>query len=172
MKKNPSNFLKSEDFAFVIKSTPLISIDLCIVHNKKLLIGKRVNSPAKYNYFVPGGRIYKNEKIENAIQRIIKDEIGIKKDLYKLDDLEFIGIYEHFYTENFLETEDFNTHYIVMAYKMNLHNFEMIDNEKILSQHSDLKWICVKDHISEKGKHNKLRIHKYTENYFNKIKFK
>ena len=35
----------------------MITIDLCITNNEKILLGKRNNPPAKNFYFVPGGRI-------------------------------------------------------------------------------------------------------------------
>ena len=54
--------LDKDTFSTVIQNTPLISIDL-IVENKKgqILLGKRVNEPALGYWFVPGGRIFKDE---------------------------------------------------------------------------------------------------------------
>lgn len=51
-------FLSQEDFATVVRSTPLISIDL-IVENERgeFLLGKRTNRPAQGFWFVPGGRV-------------------------------------------------------------------------------------------------------------------
>jgi colanic acid biosynthesis protein WcaH len=53
-------FLRPEDFATVVRSTPLISIDL-IVENEsgEFLLGKRTNRPAQGYWFVPGGRVQK-----------------------------------------------------------------------------------------------------------------
>jgi hypothetical protein len=47
-------FLSQEDFATVVRSTPLISIDL-IVENERgeFLLGKRTNRPAQGFWFVP-----------------------------------------------------------------------------------------------------------------------
>jgi len=71
-----------EVFECIIKNTPLISIDL-IVKNKegKILLGKRKNRPAKGYYFVPGGRIFKNETIEQAFKNISKHELGLDLDI-------------------------------------------------------------------------------------------
>jgi len=170
MNKKDIKFLDKEDFEFIIKNTPLISIDLCVTNNNKLLIGKRLNEPAKYYYFVPGGRIYKNETINEAIIRICEQEIGIKKHMYKIEDLELLGIYEHFYTQNFFEKDHYNTHYIVMAYQINLNNIDSINKQNIFSQHSDLKWISVENYIAKRGEEINFKIHKYTKNYLKKIK--
>ena len=59
-------FLDKKDFSELIKKAPLIAIDLCIVHKRCILLGKRINNPAKNFFFVPGGRVLKNEKIKNA----------------------------------------------------------------------------------------------------------
>ncbi|MCL7679050.1 NUDIX domain-containing protein, partial [Klebsiella pneumoniae] len=90
--------LTDEEFINIIKLTPLISIDF-IVKNKRneILLGKRVNSPARGYYFVPGGRILKDETINDAFLRLSLTELGISipKDLWN-----FHGVYEHFYEDN------------------------------------------------------------------------
>ncbi|HGT8289544.1 TPA: GDP-mannose mannosyl hydrolase, partial [Escherichia coli] len=55
-------FVPSVKFREVIQLTPLISIDLLIENeNGEYLFGLRNNRPAKNKFFVPGGRIRKNE---------------------------------------------------------------------------------------------------------------
>ncbi|VTM57388.1 GDP-mannose mannosyl hydrolase [Klebsiella pneumoniae] len=106
--------LTDEEFINIIKLTPLISIDF-IVKNKRneILLGKRVNSPARGYYFVPGGRILKDETINDAFLRLSLTELGISipKDLWN-----FHGVYEHFYEDN-KYNKLFSTHYIVLAYE-------------------------------------------------------
>jgi colanic acid biosynthesis protein WcaH len=63
--------LNKEEFIEVLDRTPLIAIDLIIKDEKnRILLGKRTNEPAKGMWFVPGGRIFKNESIEEAFKRI------------------------------------------------------------------------------------------------------
>ena len=145
--------LTDEEFINIIKLTPLISIDF-IVKNKRneILLGKRVNSPARGYYFVPGGRILKDETINDAFLRLSLTELGISipKDLWN-----FHGVYEHFYEYN-KYNKLFSTHYIVLAY-------ETILTDKInfpTNQHSKYKWVLE----SLVGKDE--RIHNYTKNYF------
>ena len=109
-------FLSDSTFSLVVKNTPLIAIDLCILKENMILVGKRINSPAKNYFFVPGGRIFKSELKKNALKRILKSELGLtfKKDHEKF--VENLGIYEHFYDDNFLGEKDFGTHYVVIAY--------------------------------------------------------
>ena len=109
-------FLSNSDFSSVIKNTPLVSLDLCITNNKKLLLGKRINPPAKNYYFVPGGRILKSEKLNDAMNRILKFELGFSMHEKYKNSVTNIGVYEHFYENNYLDNSKFSTHYVVVAY--------------------------------------------------------
>ena len=97
-------FLTKENFSELVRLGPLVAIDLCILSSKGILLGKRNNAPARSFYFVPGGRIRKNEKIDYALTRILKEETNISNKLNYLDK-KLLGVYEHFYEDNFLTTK-------------------------------------------------------------------
>ena len=63
----------------------------------KYLFGLRNNKPALGYYFVPGGRIFKNEDYNKTILRILKKELGLK---FRNIKYSIIGIYNHFYNDN------------------------------------------------------------------------
>ncbi|NIF31125.1 GDP-mannose mannosyl hydrolase [Enterobacter sp. Cy-643] len=142
-------------FRAVVEHTPLISIDL-IVYNSdgEVLLGKRNNAPAKDYYFVPGGRIYKNEKIADAFHRVCLSEIGMDIDL---SEAKFFGVFEHFYSDSFV-SEDVNTHYVVLAYELHL-NLNLSDLP--FSQHEEYIFLDV-----QSARHNE-KVHAYTQQYFN-----
>ncbi len=77
--------LDLEIFKIVVENTPLFAIDLVVINSKQqILLGKRVNAPAKDYWFVPrGGRVYKNETLEPLAQllkaRSILSRTGLKK---------------------------------------------------------------------------------------------
>jgi colanic acid biosynthesis protein WcaH len=100
-------------FSTVVANTPLISIDLVIKNNRgEVLLGRRKNRPAQGKWFVPGGRIHKNESIQDAFLRLSREEIGVG---IQLSDGKFLGVFEHFYPDNFSE-DGFSTHYVVLGY--------------------------------------------------------
>ncbi|HAT2422693.1 TPA: GDP-mannose mannosyl hydrolase, partial [Citrobacter freundii] len=75
-------FLDYEDLVMVVRSAPLISIDLIIENEDgEFLLGKRCNRPAQGYWFVPGGRIYKDETFKEAFSRITEKEIGVNLDI-------------------------------------------------------------------------------------------
>lgn len=153
-------YLSESELKNVIKFAPLVTIDLCITDNNLILLGKRLNPPAKDTFFVPGGRIRKSETINNALDRIIFEETGRK--IIDKKDLKFLGIYEHFYENNFLGNNDFKTHIVVIAYNIEISNLTEIDQSFSNQQHLEDIWHDMK--IS-----NNINIHPYTKNYFNKF---
>ncbi|MGE6810759.1 GDP-mannose mannosyl hydrolase [Pseudoalteromonas nigrifaciens] len=140
-------------FETVIKSTALISIDIIVRNNKnQILLGKRTNRPAKNFWFVPGGRILKNETFEVAFKRLIQSELGLTETV----ESKFKGVYQHFYDDNFASNNS-TTHYVVLAYEINF-------NGKLSSlpkeQHSDYKLFAQDELLSNE------QVHKHTKWYF------
>ena len=154
-------FLSVSDFSQVVSNTPLISIDLCLLRGKEILLGKRKNPPARDYFFVPGGRILKSESQKLAFERILKNELGmvLKKNHYK--NIKNLGIYEHFYTDNFLENTNFSTHYVVIAFLVPYKSLINIEKFSFQEQHSQYIWQNI-----ETVKKSPHKIHKYTLEYF------
>lgn len=144
--------LSQEIFASVVKNTPLISIDLIVKNSMgQILLGKRVNEPACGFWFVPGGRIFKDETLDNAFARTVKEELN--RVFYRKDAL-FQGVYEHFYENNFFNN-GFTTHYIVLAHRIELNDTPLLNN-----QHSDYRWFEIEDLLVRED------VHTYTKDYF------
>ncbi|MBN1952624.1 MAG: GDP-mannose mannosyl hydrolase [Bacteroidales bacterium] len=149
--------LSKKDFLHIVKHTPLISIDL-ILENKKgeVLLGWRSNLPAKDRWFVPGGRIRKDEKFQDAFSRIVREETGMDK---TMEEAEFYGVYQHFYPgENFAAEPGIGTHYIVVAFRLRL---EQNLNRLPKDQHTDYWWAPVEELLSAPD------VHLNTKDYFN-----
>ena len=128
-------FLSQEDFATVVRSTPLISIDL-IVENERgeFLLGQRTNRPAQGYWLVPGGRVQKDETLENAFARLTQAELGLR---LPMTAGQFYGVWQHFYDDNF-SGSDFSTHYIVLGFRLR------VDASTLAlptEQHDDYRWL-------------------------------
>ena len=105
--------LPLENFKNLVRDGVLVAFDLvCYNPEGKVLVGHRTNAPAKDYWFVPGGRIHKNETLSVAFQRITKAELGVS---LQPSDVKMIGLYDHIYPENFFGDGSFNTHYIILA---------------------------------------------------------
>lgn len=149
-----SKRLEQDLFSTIVENTPLISIDLIVVNNEgNALLGQRQNRPAQNFWFVPGGRIFKDESFETAFKRITKEELGKE---VSLSDSLFLGVYEHFYSDNFAGA-DFTTHYVVHGYRLEL---ELLDLDLPRTQHTAYKWFDTHSLLSSNS------VHQYTKNYF------
>ncbi len=130
-----NQFADNERFLEIIDQTPLVAIDIILENdNGEILLGKRVNRPAKGFWFVPGGRIRKNETIAVALERISETELGfaINREEGKL-----LGTYDHIYPDNFLSVDGINTHYVVIAFQIIIKERQKIVPD---SQHSGMEW--------------------------------
>ena len=145
-----------EIFECIIKNTLLISIDFLVKKDDKYLLGKRRNRPAKDFYFTIGGRIFKNESIEYARERILKEELNIKN----VNEFKFLGIFEHFYKDSIFGSE-ISTHYINLAYEIEINEIKITDLKNLpKKQHSEYKWFK-KEEILKSNE-----VHKYVKDYF------
>lgn len=142
--------LDDQAFKAVIRSTPLISIDLLVKKDNKILLGKRINKPAQGFLFSVGGRIYKNETIDSAMMRIAKNELNIELKLLP----RFIGVFEHFYDDSIYQ--DVSTHYVNLAYEIEIQETCNLPTE----QHNEFQWLS----IDELLKSN--QVHNYVKDYF------
>lgn len=130
-----SRLLPDELFAEVIENAPLVAIDLLVEDREhRVLLGWRKNPPAQSSWFVPGGRIQKNETLEQAFARITQTELGQHFDL---EQSVFTGVYQHFYPDNFRGEVRGGTHYIALAHRLWSGDTELSLPQ---SQHAQYRW--------------------------------
>ena len=146
----------SEDkFSYIVRYAPLPSLDLIIRDSDgRVLVGLRTNEPAKNYYFVPGGVIRKNESIELAFARILRAETGCHA---SLSDARFLGVFQHLYSTNRFGDPSYGTHYVVLAYELQLARRPVVVLD---AQHSASKWMAEADLISASD------VHENTKAYF------
>ena len=150
-------FLSKQRFSQVIESTPLVSIDLVIEDESgQVLLGERLNRPAQGFWFVPGGRILKDEKLEDAFARLTFEELGHE---FKLSQATLLGPYTHLYDDNVFGNE-FTTHYVAIAYKLIVVRSELSLPMDV--QHSRYHWF-EQDKLLTSDK-----VHIHTKWYFQK----
>jgi ADP-ribose pyrophosphatase YjhB (NUDIX family) len=86
-------FLPEELFIKSFKHVPRLAV--CILLKNKqgdILLAKRTIPPFQGNWHYPGRFLLKDEKIENCLKRVAKDEFGVALDINKM---RLLGIYEN-----------------------------------------------------------------------------
>lgn len=146
--------LDESTFKTIVASTPLVSMDLIIRNsNGQVLLGLRTNRPAQGYWFVPGGRICKDETFEQAFFRLTEVELGQSLELSQAT---FLGPYQHLYNDNF-SGADFSTHYVVLGYQL---DFDIDLNRLPADQHQNYQWWGVNELLASE------LVHRHTKAYF------
>ncbi len=131
MAKN-NKLIGDKEYKNIVKLVPIVCVDLILTDGNKFLLGKRVNQPAKGQWFFPGGRIYKGEKIVDAAIRKAKEEMGIK---ILAKDLSIIGVGETIFDGKGIDKarHSINVVCLVKISDKTKFNFDR-------TQHSEIKW--------------------------------
>ncbi len=74
-------------FKRILQSVPISTVDLVVVRgrgkNREFLLGKRANKPYKGQWFIPGGRIFYGETLEQSVNRHLRRELGLHSKHFK-----------------------------------------------------------------------------------------
>ncbi|WP_284450359.1 GDP-mannose mannosyl hydrolase [Spongiibacter tropicus] len=149
-------WLSDSLFKQVISSTPLISIDLIVrcSGSGRVLLGRRLNKPAKGYWFVPGGRIQKNERIDVAFSRLTLEELGLS---VSINNASFKGAYEHLY-DDCVFGDEVTTHYVVLGFEIFLPGSQLSSVPRF--QHGAYEWFLADELLDNP------QVHENTKDYF------
>ncbi|MBS3903034.1 MAG: NUDIX domain-containing protein [Anaplasmataceae bacterium] len=123
-------YLKKKDYHHLMRVAPVVCVDMVVTDGRKFLLVKRKNEPKKGQWFLPGGRLVKNESFVEAVKRKLFEETGLRAKKPEL-----IGLAEHFRVDGYLE-DDF-AHVITLVFKTTVSINQKI---KLDSQSSDARW--------------------------------
>lgn len=148
-----TSMLSAEHFAAVVRDTPLVALDLVVVDSAgRALLGQRLNKPAQGYWFVPGGRVLKDETLADAFSRLLRQELGLDAKVPAI----FLGVYQHFYADGF-SGDNVSTHYVVLAYRLVL---EPNTLALPLDQHARYQWFDPKSICTD------VLVHPHSRWYF------
>ena len=149
--------LNAEKFLGLVDAAPLVAMDLVLVRGgSEILLGQRNNRPAQGYWFVPGGRIRKNEPMQRALARVAREELGLELDGLAQAPVH-MGAYQHFYGDCFAGDVGVSTHYVVMG------NLVHLPKDAVLAvadaQHSALRWWSLEEAMGSG------EVHRFTKDY-------
>ena len=122
-------WISDPNWRTIVANVPIVSVDLLVRHNGKLVLGKRRYEPAKGYWFVPGGRVHKGETRIQAVHRIADEELGLSVEV-----IESIGAYEHLYTTAEVKGVD-GKHYLANGYVVDSVDGGLISDD----QHDEIR---------------------------------
>ena len=151
--------LNKDIFLSVIDVAPLVSVDLVVVRSGcQVLFGYRNNRPAQGFWFVPGGRIFKNERIKAALIRIGQKELGMGEGIASgALSPRSLGAFEHFYADSFAGDVGVSTHYVVLGYRLDVQSdFSLPTTDE---QHAEFRWWPIERAVQSP------EVHQFTKDY-------
>lgn len=100
-----------EEYRRVLSTMPIVCVDCVVVNDKgQYLLVRRDNEPLKGEYWVPGGRLHKGERLAEAVQRKMRQEIGVDVEIIRN-----LGFFEEFFDKT-AENAEGGVHTISMVY--------------------------------------------------------
>ena len=119
------------EYRLILNSIPILCVDVLIVHDGKCLLLKRDNEPAKGEFWFPGGRVRKNESIQNTALRKAKEETNL--------DCEYVKIIS---VEETIFSKTATMHSDVHTVNICCHLIPVdIGSLKLDKHHNDYKWV-------------------------------
>lgn len=118
--------------------SPICTVDVLFFNSDKTktLLFKRTNEPLLGEYFSVGGRLHKNERLEDCAVRKAVEEIGVTIDREKLV---YGGTLEELNPNSIFEGVSYHAVDFFYGYVL---NDEELNLDK---QHSDKEWFSVSD---------------------------
>jgi colanic acid biosynthesis protein WcaH len=141
--------IPDDDWKTIVQNVPIVSVDVVVKSADGVVLGKRQNAPARGEWFVPGGRVYKHERLDDAVHRIVDEELSVDVRI-----VERLGAYEHLYHDAEL-TAAAGKHYLANGFIVETD--QKIDEIRFDDQHCDVK-AFEPDKLPED-------LHKYTAAY-------
>ena len=143
--------IPTELYRQILENMPISCVDIVIFHKGKVLLVYRKEEPAKGKWWVPGGRIHKNEKLNDAVTRKVKEETNLDVIIEKQ-----IGGYEYMSDKGIYDLKT-GTHAVTVNYLVTPLEGQEI---KVDETSSDYRWI---DKIEESLDPYIKKILKYDE---------
>jgi len=125
--------IPQKEYKKILEKMPICCVDGVISFRGKVLLVLRNKEPAKNKWWLPGGRIFKNERLRAAMKRKIKEETGINVKVEKI-----IGIYETFFKKGPFKNLKTGVHTINICFLCTPTSFPKIKLDKTSKGY---KWI-------------------------------
>ncbi len=73
-----NSFLPQDLYLQILRSVPIACVDVSIVADGCVLLVQRQDAPARGQWWVPGGRVLKGEKMRDTARRKAREEVGLE----------------------------------------------------------------------------------------------
>lgn len=126
-----SDWIDDSAWATIVANVPIPSVDLVVAYDNGVVLGRRTNEPARGEWFVPGGRVRKGERLTDAVHRVARNELGVD---VTID--ERLGAYTHLYGTSDVDGVA-SKHYVANGFLVEPHDDPLATGPD--AQHEELR---------------------------------
>lgn len=91
MKNNTDDYpLTTEEFRIIYSKVPRLTVEIIVQSEEGILLTLRDIEPYKGQWHIPGGTVYFDERLADAVKRVAKKELGVT-----VTNSKFIGYIEY-----------------------------------------------------------------------------
>jgi colanic acid biosynthesis protein WcaH len=98
-------------FADYVDRLPQVCVEVVVTHDGGVLLVRRTNQPAEGEWFWPGSRLRKGERLGTAARRVAQEELGLEVSVDRR-----LGVQEHFWNSASPEGAD-SRHTVNVVYE-------------------------------------------------------
>lgn len=144
--KDTNGILPVDEFMAAVRALPLVSVDWVLTDpQRRVLVGWRLNAPARGSWFTPGGRIRKGEALMAGLQRVAIEELGVSTEVAAqwASRATLMGAWDHMYRDAAF-SPDTPTHYVNLPHWLALTQTEvdtLTQRLPVGAQHSHWQWM-------------------------------
>lgn len=129
------DLIPKKDYKMILENMPVCCVDLVFHLGNKVLLVLRKQEPVKGEFWLPGGRIFKNERLVDAVARKAKEEFGVDVIIERK-----IGVYEIMFNNGPFKDLKTGVHDIAVCFLVKPLNKDF--KIKIDETSSDYKWVA------------------------------
>jgi ADP-ribose pyrophosphatase YjhB (NUDIX family) len=122
-----NHYLSQEDYDKGVSLMIRFCVDFIVVKERKVLLLKRTIEPFKGLWHMPGGMVQKGETVQEAADRILLRELGVKP-----KEMQLLGYCEIFPEE--IPSKNMWTHSVSLVFKTTLDQDMKPDNAQFFSE--------------------------------------
>jgi colanic acid biosynthesis protein WcaH len=124
MTNTNKTWVSDEEYKRINEVIPIVSINLLVNFENKVLLVYRNNEPAKGEWWIPGGRIIKNETFQETISRLTTN-FGIEQE--SIIEIKQLHAHEFIRTEK-NENENENYHHVSIVFLLKVNEKPNLPN--------------------------------------------
>ena len=99
-------------FGACLDALPQVCVEVLLERDGAFLVARRTNEPASGEWFWPGSRLYKGERLVDAARRVAREELGVEVTVDKR-----VGVYSHFWDATSVAGAD-SRHTVNVVYRV------------------------------------------------------